>query len=192
MAPFIIPIAHPSISRFIYVSPDIIVKGTIEELYVVDLDMYGAAAADDCTKNLSAYVKFDVLDAIQRSASNPWVSKEPYERSACVPDLDVILIDSRTSNIDMVEAILWWSRILNIGSERKTQIHPAVVLTLYNRYLKLPATWRVEESRSSPEHESGVLRYDGPRKVCNELGNVKTVESNLGNIWEQYNPHISD
>ncbi|XP_042480297.1 uncharacterized protein LOC122061161 [Macadamia integrifolia] len=118
MAPFIIPIAYPSISRFIYVSPDIIVKGTIEELYVVDLDMYGAAAADDCTKNLSAYVKFDVLDAIQRSASNPWVSKEPYERSACVPDLDVILIDSRTSNIDMIEAILWWSGILNIGSER--------------------------------------------------------------------------
>ncbi|KAJ4976807.1 hypothetical protein NE237_001913 [Protea cynaroides] len=165
MAPFIIPIAHPSISRFIYVSPDIIVKGRIEELHGVDLSMYGAAAAEDCTKSLSTYVKFDVLDAIQRSASNPWVSREPYKRSACVPDLDVILVDSRTLKINMVEAILWWSRILNIESERKTQTHPALVLTLYNRYVKLPATWGLEESRLSPEHEGGVLRYDGPRKA---------------------------
>ncbi|KAJ9168579.1 hypothetical protein P3X46_020082 [Hevea brasiliensis] len=88
IVPFVIPIVHQFLSKFIYVSANVIMKGKVEELIGVDLTNYAVAAAEDCTKKLSTYVNFDVLDAIQRSASKPWVFERPYvkDASAKLPD----------------------------------------------------------------------------------------------------------
>ncbi|KAK1325188.1 hypothetical protein QJS10_CPA01g00764 [Acorus calamus] len=47
IAPFIIQSVHPSLSRFIYVSPYTIVKGNIEELFGVDMGDFGVALVED-------------------------------------------------------------------------------------------------------------------------------------------------
>jgi hypothetical protein len=92
-------------------------QGRVEELLGIDLRNYAIGAAEDCSKKLDMFFNFDVLDAIQRSASKPWVSETPYMKNACTPDLSVLLIDSRKLEGDFVEAFLWWSKVLNL-SER--------------------------------------------------------------------------
>lgn len=82
-----------------------------------DLKNFGIAVAEDCTKQLSAYINFDILDAIQRSSAKPWLSGTPYSKDACMPDLGLVVIDSTRLQKDLLEAILWWSRVLN-KSER--------------------------------------------------------------------------
>lgn len=81
------------------------------------MSYYAIAAAEDCSKSLDTYVNSDVLDAIQRSASKPWVSETPYATNSCMPDLSLVLIDSRKLEKDFLEAFLWWSKVLN-WSER--------------------------------------------------------------------------
>ncbi|XP_058106947.1 uncharacterized protein LOC131250680 [Magnolia sinica] len=193
IAPFIIPSTHPSLSRFIYVSPDIILKGSIEELFGIDLRSYAIAAAEDCSKHLSDYVNFDVLDAIQRSAAKPWVSMKPYEKTACAPDLNVLLISARKMEKDLVEAIVWWSKVLNSGHKWSNQINPAMALALYGKYLELSTTWKVSDSTPSKtnNNETKVFRFDGPRKICSSEDNHDIQQSNLSNFWEQYIPTMS-
>lgn len=96
---------------------DIILQGRVEQLIGVDLSTYAIAVAEDCSKRLDTYVNWDVLDAIHRSASKPWVSETPYAKNSCMPDLSVLLIDARKSENDFLEAFLWWSKVLN-SSER--------------------------------------------------------------------------
>ncbi|KAL5977207.1 hypothetical protein ACLOJK_021549 [Asimina triloba] len=196
LAPFIIPITHPSLSRFIYVSPDIILKGSIEELFETDLVNYGIAATEDCSKHLGDYVSFDVLDAIQRVSVKPWVSMKPYERTACPPNHDVLLISARKFEKDILESILWWTKLLNIQHKRNNQINPAVALALYGKHLKLSTAWIVGDSTPTPQklNDDGkkVLRFDGPRNVCSpEHDNHDIQHSNFGNLWEQYLPPTS-
>lgn len=88
-------------------------QGRVEELLRVDLSNYGVAMAEDCSKRLSDYANSDVLDAIQRSASKPWVSSTSYAANACMPELGVVLFNAAKLEKDLVEAILWWSRVLN-------------------------------------------------------------------------------
>lgn len=90
-------------------------QGRVEELFQVNLSNYAIAVADDCSKMLSNYVSSDVLDAIQRSASKPWVSKSSYATNACMQDLGLVVIDASKLEKDFVEAILWWIRVLNIS-----------------------------------------------------------------------------
>ncbi|KAE8667106.1 Nucleotide binding,nucleic acid binding,RNA binding [Hibiscus syriacus] len=71
ITPFIIPSVHQSLRKFLYVSPNLILMGRIEELTGIDLAGHGVAAAEDCSKRLNSYVNSDVSDAIQRSASKP-------------------------------------------------------------------------------------------------------------------------
>lgn len=85
----------------------------VEELTGVDLSNYAIAAAEDCSKRLNTYVNPDVLDAIQRSASKPWVSETPYAKNCCMPDLNVVLIDGSKLEKDFLEAFLWWTQVLN-------------------------------------------------------------------------------
>lgn len=88
-------------------------QGRVEELLRVNLSNYAIAVADDCSKSLSNYVNSDVLDAIQRSASKPWVSKTSYAQNACMPELGLVMFDATKLEKDLVEAIIWWSRVLN-------------------------------------------------------------------------------
>lgn len=99
-------------------------QGKVEDLIGTALSNYAIGATEDCSRKLDMFVNSNVLDAIQRSASMPWVSETPYAKNACMPDLSVLLIDSRNLDGDFVDAFLWWSRVLNL-SER-FQILPSL------------------------------------------------------------------
>jgi len=132
------------------------------------------------------FLNFDVLDAIQRSASKPWVSETPYMKNACMPDFSVLLIDSRKLEGDFVEAFLWWSTVLNL-SERSRRKNPAIVLALYNRYLKLSSSWLLTHATSLEMiNKSMVIQYDAPNSVCSEFGSEATQQSDHGNFWMHY------
>ena len=88
-------------------------QGRVEELTGIYLSTHAVAAAEDCSKRLNSYLNSDVLDAIQRSASKPWVSVTPYVKDACMPDLSLLLIDVRKLEMEFLEAVLWWSKVLN-------------------------------------------------------------------------------
>ncbi|XP_031267363.1 uncharacterized protein LOC116125787 [Pistacia vera] len=190
IVPFIIPRVHRFLGKFIYISPNVIVKGKVEELTGVDLSNYAIAAAEDCS-SLETYVNSDVLDAIQRSASKPWVSETPYAKISCMPDLSLILIDSRRLEKDFLEAFLWWNKVLN-WSERISGRNPAISLALYNRYLKLSSSWLVRDSTSLVFNESFLTGYDGPKTVCSESGDSATSEPAHGNLWTEHLPSTSD
>ncbi|XP_007024858.2 PREDICTED: uncharacterized protein LOC18596369 isoform X1 [Theobroma cacao] len=192
IVPFIIPSVHQSLRKFIYASPDLILKGRVEELTGIDLSTHAiAAAAEDCSKRLNSYVNSDVLDAIQRSASKPWVSVTPYVKDACMPDLSLLVIDARKLQ-EFLEAVLWWSKVLN-WSGRSSKRNPAIALALYNRYLKLSNSWLVKEPASLEITEkSMVIHYDGPKVVCPEFRNDTIPESSHGNLWMKYLPSMSN
>lgn len=88
-------------------------QGRVEELLQINLSSYGIAMAEDCSKKLSDYANSDVLDVIQRSASKPWVSITSYAANACMPELGLVLFNAAKLEKDLVEAILWWSSVLN-------------------------------------------------------------------------------
>ncbi|KAK8331105.1 hypothetical protein V6Z12_A10G052300 [Gossypium hirsutum] len=188
IAPFIIPSVHQSLTKFIYVSPNLILMtwfsllGRIEELTGIDLSAHAAAAAEDCSNRLNSYVSLDVLDAIQRSASKPWISVTPYVKDACMPGLSLLLINGKKLE-EFLEAVLWWSKVLN-WSDR---------LALYNRYLKLSNSWLVKEPASVDTIEKSMItHYDGPKIVCSEFGNDTIPGSSHGNLWIKYLPSMSN
>ncbi|XVE51712.1 hypothetical protein DITRI_Ditri02bG0063200 [Diplodiscus trichospermus] len=192
IAPFIIPSVYQSLRKFIYVSPNLILKGRVEELTGFDLSTHAVAAAEDCSKRLNSYVNPDVLDAIQRSASKPWVSVTRYVKDACMPDLSLLLIDVRNLEKELLEAVLWWSKVLN-WSDRRGKENPAVALALYNSYLKLSDSWLVKEPASLEIIEkSMVVHYDGPKIVCSEFGNDTIERPSHGNLWIKYLPSMSN
>ncbi|KAB1222154.1 hypothetical protein CJ030_MR2G002668 [Morella rubra] len=192
VAPFIIPSVHQSLAKFIYILPNILMKGRVEELMGADLSNYAIGAAEDCSSKLDMFVKSDVLDAIQRSASKPWLSESPYVKNACTPVLSVLLIDSRKLDGDFVEAFLWWSKVLNLN-ERSTGKNPAIFLALYNKYLKLSSSWLVTPATSSEMiNKSMVIQYDIPDSVCSQFGSGATPQSDHGNIWTDYLTPMAD
>lgn len=88
-------------------------QGRVEELLLLNLSNYGVAMAEDCTIRLYDYANSDVLDAIQRSASKPWVSSTSYATNVCMPELGLVLFNAAKLEKDLVQAILWWSKVLN-------------------------------------------------------------------------------
>lgn len=107
-------------------------QGRAEELISLDLQSYGIAAAEDCSKRLTDYVKPEVLDAIQRSASRPWVSDTPYEKNACIPNLSVLLIGARNLRKDFLQAVSWWTTVLNWNT-RLASLHSFIDMsTVFN------------------------------------------------------------
>lgn len=93
-------------------------QGNVEELFDVDLGSYAIAAAEDCNRRLGDYVNFEVLNAIQRTEAKTWVSDKPYDKDACLPDFNVLLFDARKLDNNLVDVIAWWSKILNLGTQR--------------------------------------------------------------------------
>ncbi|GLU14089.1 hypothetical protein SLE2022_306780 [Rubroshorea leprosula] len=194
IAPFVIPSFHQLLRKFIYVSPNVILKGSIEDLTGVHLSLHAVAAAEDCSKRLNTYVNYDVLEAIQRSASNPWVSETPYLKDYCIPDISLLLIDARKLDREFLAAFLWWSKVLN-WSERSSERNPAIALVLYDKYHKLSDSWLVKNS-TSPQvlNMSMITHYDGPRIVCSEPGIGIHINQQMhnGNLWTQYLPPLSN
>ncbi|XP_022721073.1 uncharacterized protein LOC111278715 [Durio zibethinus] len=192
IAPFVIPRVHQSLRKFIYVSASLILKGRVEELAGIDLSTHAVAAAEDCSKRLNSYVNSDVLGAIQRSTSKPWASVTPYVKDTCMPELSLLLIDARKLDKEFLEAVLWWSKVLN-WSDRSSKENPAITLALYNRYLKLSNSWLVKEPASLEIIEkSTVVHYDGPKIVCSEFGNDTIPGPSHGNLWINYLPSMSN
>lgn len=170
----------------------LVLQGRVEQLTGIDLSTHGVAAAEDCSKRLNSYVNSDVLDAIQRSASKPWVSVSPYVKDACMPDLSILLIDAMILDKEFLKAVLWWSKVLN-WSNRSSKENPAIALALYNRYLKLSDSWLLKEPASLEIAEkSMVIHYDGPKIVCSEFENDTIPRSSHGSLWIKYLPSMSN
>ncbi|CBI20560.3 hypothetical protein VitviT2T_015880 [Vitis vinifera] len=190
IVPFVIPTIHRSWGKFIYISPNVIVKGRVEELLEANLTSYAVAVIEDCSKRLDNYVNSEVLAAIQRTASKSWISGTPYAMKACMPDSSILLIDPRKLDKDLVEAILWWSKVLN-WSERSSPKNPAIALALHGRYSKLSSSWLLGHSRRGTGKEIMIIPYDGPTNMCSGFGNGPS-QSVPGNIWKQYLPPMAD
>ncbi|KAF5736245.1 hypothetical protein HS088_TW14G00381 [Tripterygium wilfordii] len=189
VVPFIMHDVLQSLGKFIYVSPNVIVKGKVEQLIGVDLGHHAIAAAEDCSKRLNSYFNLDVLNAIQRSAAMPWVSETPYIKSSCLPDLNVLLIDASRLEKNFIPAVLWWSKVLNLNGRT---IKPVIALALYSRYLKLPASWLVKDPSSSEFNKSMAIRYARPKVVFGDSGSDATLQSDHGNFWSQFLPPLSE
>ncbi|KAG6503923.1 uncharacterized protein LOC121984856 [Zingiber officinale] len=182
----ILPLVIPSTNKFLYVSPNIIIKGKVEELFGMDLGAYAIAAAEDCSKRLGDIVDMHDLKTIQRTAEKSWVYEKPYDKDACLPDFNFLLLDPRRLEKNLIDAISWWSNVLDVKTQRANPIHPAVVLSIYGKYLKLPTSWKLNYSSSTEtETENNVLPFDGPMKVCSE-NIVQQQRSNHGNLWNEY------
>ena len=93
-------------------------QGKIEDLGRMDLGTYAVAATEDCSKRFGDFVSMDVLSAIQRAAAKNWVSKEPYDKDACLVDFDVLLVEPRKLEKNLVESIKWWTGVVNVANPR--------------------------------------------------------------------------
>jgi len=47
-----------------------------------------------------------------------WVSNEPYDRNACSLDSNLLLFNAWKLDIQLMEAILWWTIVLSLKDER--------------------------------------------------------------------------
>ncbi|WOK99555.1 hypothetical protein Cni_G08267 [Canna indica] len=184
--PFVIPSVDSSVKKFLYVSPSTIIEGHVEEIFDIDLGTHAIAAAEDCGRRLGDYVNTDVLSAIQRTAAKTWVSNEPYDKDACLPDLNLLLLDARKLENNLTDAILWWTKVLDLKPQRVNDVSIATALAFYQRYAKLPFSWKLHESTSiGNKSEAKFLTFDGPTKVCSQ-DNDQQQRSNDGNIWNKY------
>lgn len=95
-------------------------QGNIEELFSVDIGLHAIAAANDCDRRLGDYVNIDVVNAIQRTAAKTWVSDEPYNKDACTLDFNLLLFNTWKLDQNLMEAILWWTKVLNLKDKRYT------------------------------------------------------------------------
>ncbi|KAF8709921.1 hypothetical protein HU200_029639 [Digitaria exilis] len=178
LSPLLIAKSQLSKKRYLYMSADSIIKGKIEDLGRMDLGTYAIAATEDCTKRFGDLVSMDVLSALQRAAPKGSVSKELYDKDACLLDLDVLLVEPRKLEKNLVDLIKWWARSVNLANPRDN-IRLAIALALYDKYMKLPSNWKRADANAD------ILNYDGPSKVCSEDGR-QDEQSSSGDNWRQY------
>ena len=98
-------------------------QGEIKDLYGIDLGPYATGAAEDCERRLGEFLNIEVLNAIQRTAAESWVSTKPYDKHACIPDFNVILVDPRKIDNTFTEAVLWWTKALDLETARLLYFH---------------------------------------------------------------------
>ncbi|XP_020095645.1 uncharacterized protein LOC109715173 [Ananas comosus] len=186
LAPFFISYQHLPLNKYVYVLPDTIIKGNIEDLFSFDLAPYAIGAAEDCSKRVGDYVDIEVLNAIQRTAAKSWISDKPYDKNACLPDFNVLLVEPHKLESTLLESIVWWNKVLDKGSERGNRMKFAIALAFYDKYFKLPSTWKISSSLEADEtNEIKALRFDGPTRVCSE-DDDRDQGPNHGDIWQQY------
>ncbi|KAK8953714.1 hypothetical protein KSP40_PGU004074 [Platanthera guangdongensis] len=184
LTPFLIPSTKPSLRKFIFLSPDMIIQGSIEELFGLDLGPYAIAAAEDCSRRLGDYVDIAILNAIRRTAAKTWISEKPYDKDACMPDPNLLLIDAAKLDKSFLDSVLWWNQVLNLEHERNTQNNIVIAVALYGKYLKLPGAWKVADS-AKVSSETKIFTYDGPMRSCS-LRKNHHEESGSSNIWRRY------
>ncbi|WVZ60747.1 hypothetical protein U9M48_010728 [Paspalum notatum var. saurae] len=178
LSPLLIAKSQLSKKRYLYIPADSIIKGKIEDLGRMDLGNYAIGAVEDCSKRLSDYVSMDVLNAIQRAAPKSWVSKEPYNKDACLLDFSMLLVEPRKLEKNLVESIMWWANVVNVANP-SDQIRLAVALAFYDKYMKLPSNWKRADDNTD------ILNYDGPKNVCSEDGR-QHEQSGYGATWQKY------
>jgi len=179
LSPFLIAKSQLSKKRYVYIAADSIIKGKVEDLGRMDLGSYAIGAVLDCSKRLNDYISMDVLSAIQRAgAAQSWVSKEPYNKDACLLDFDVLLIEPRKLDKNLVACIMWWINAINLANQRD-QIRLAVTLAFNDKYMKLPSNWKRKDG------DTDILNFDGPKIVCSEDGR-QHEQSGYGATWQQY------
>ncbi|RCV40617.1 hypothetical protein SETIT_9G069400v2 [Setaria italica] len=174
LSPLLIAKSQLSKKRYLYISADSIIKGKIEDLGRMDLGTYAIAATEDCSKHFGDYVNMDVLSDTQRAAAKSWVSKE----DTCLLDFDVLLVEPRKLDKNLVDSIMSWTRVVTVANPRD-RIRLAVALALYGKYLKLPSIWKRGDANAD------ILNYDGPHKVCSEDGH-QHEQSSDGENWRKY------
>lgn len=179
LSPFLIAKSQLSKKRYVYITADSIIKGKVEDLGRMDLGSYAIGAGVDCSKRLNDYISMDVLSAIQRAgAAQSWVPKEPYNKDACLLDFDVLLIEPRKLEKNLVASIMWWVNAINLANQRD-QIRLAVTLAFNDKYMKLPSNWKRTDG------DTDILNFDGPKNVCSEDGR-QHEQSGYGATWQQY------
>ncbi|MQM19393.1 hypothetical protein Taro_052397 [Colocasia esculenta] len=180
VVPLVIPNIYPFLSRFIYVSPNTIMKGRVEELFGINLGTYAIAAVEDCSRSLGSYTEISVLNTIQRTAAKSWVSEKPYDANTCTPDFNVLLIDAKNLDKYLMEAFF-----CGYGT------NPSIMVTLSEKYLKLPSIWKFVPKSPQVDDEINVIGYDGEMRICSDI-EPEHQELSFGDIWRQYLPPKSE
>ncbi|CAD6206900.1 unnamed protein product [Miscanthus lutarioriparius] len=187
LSPFLIARSQLSKKRYVYIAADSIIKGKVEDLARMDLGSYAIGAVEDCSKRLNDYISMDVLGAIQRAgAAQSWVSKEPYNKDACLLDFDVLLIEPRKLEKNLLVPIMWWTNVINLANQRD-QIRLAVTLAFYDKYMKLPSNWKRTDGNTD------ILNFDGPRmfvlKMDVSVSNQATVQPGSNTVIRNLKPY---
>lgn len=177
-------------------------RGNVEELFDMNLGAYAIAAAEDCSKRLSAIVNMDDLKAIQRRAEKSWGSEKSYDKDVCLPDFNLLLLDPRKLEKNLIDAISWWSKALNDKTQRFTNslvafscipqssiimyLHGFLVQGKSDSSCRLPVSWKLNgSSLTEVENENNILPFDGSIKICSQ--NIdKQQSSSHGNLWNKY------
>ena len=93
-------------------------QGKIEDLVSIDLGSYAISAAEDCSKRLGDYISIDVLNAVQRTAPKGLVHTEPFDKDACLPDFDVLIVEPRNLKRYLIGSIMFWTKAVNLANQR--------------------------------------------------------------------------
>lgn len=182
LVPVLIPEVYPSLKRFIYISTSTIVKGDVEDLFRHDLGTYALAATEDCSRVLGTSI--GLINTIQRTAAKKWVSEKPYDANACAPDLSIVLVDAQNLDRHILEAFLWWNKVLDKEAP-SDEMNPSMTLALYEKYLRLSPSWKVVHSEPQTDEEIKVISYDGEMRICPGI-KTRQVEPSHGNVWRRY------
>ena len=87
-------------------------QGNLEELNNVDLEGHSVAAIEDCSQRFQVYFDFAQLDEIQKQQGPDrpsWLPDKPFNRSACVFNRGVLVIDNhKWEEENITKAIVWW------------------------------------------------------------------------------------
>jgi lipopolysaccharide biosynthesis glycosyltransferase len=149
--PFYLPRTYSDIRRIIYLDSDIVVKGNLEDLNDVDLEGHSVAAIEDCSQRFQVYFDFAQLDEIQKRRGPdrpPWLPDEPFNKSACVFNRGVLVIDNkRWQEENITKAIVWWMDEFRKANKKALykagMSQPPFLLALYGKHKVLDETWNV-------------------------------------------------
>jgi lipopolysaccharide biosynthesis glycosyltransferase len=98
----------------------------LEELDNVDLEGHSVAAIEDCSQRFQVYFDFAQLDEIQS-----WLPDKPFNRSACVFNRGVLVIDTkRWQDENITKAIVWWMDEFRKSGDKKALYKYALSLSL--------------------------------------------------------------